>query len=187
VLSVRTGVIVVGCVLVGFAASAGPGLVARAAEPARWGASSIESRGDSVFARDGAQAQGRISELERRVKELEAERAAAALGMASPERLRNELDAATVLNRELAERNRALSLQNHALAQGQLFDPPLPAACDAAPEGADPRAQLRYWAGQLRDAEGGFRRRLTSEQSAALGVLLRPKRPLDPSNPWREP
>jgi hypothetical protein len=173
-LSVRDSLVVVGCVFAGFVTSAGPGLVARAAEPPRWF--------DDTPAPDATvdAAQRRVAQLEQRLKELEA--AAPAGGHTSP-----ELGAVIAQNRDLAARNRVLAAENQALAQHHLFESPAIAAeCEPPPSAADPRAQIRYWAQQLRDSGTGFRGRLTTEQSAAVRVLLRPERELDPQNPWRE-
>jgi hypothetical protein len=94
----------------------------------------------------------------------------------------------SVQNRELEARNRALAAQNQALAHGHAFEPPARAsACAPPPGAADPREQLRYWARRLRDGDsGGLRARLTPDQKAAIQVLLRPERELDPRNPWRD-
>jgi hypothetical protein len=175
-LRVRDSLVVVGCVFAGFVTSAGPGLVARAAEPPRWFADT-PAPGDGASVDAGA-AQRRIAQLEQRLKELEAAATANASG---------ELQAVTAQNRDLAARNRVLAAENQALAQNHLFESPAIAAeCAPPPSGADPRAQIRYWAQQLRDSGSGFHGRLTTEQSAAVQVLLRPERELDPQNPWRE-
>jgi hypothetical protein len=186
-LSLRNGVVVVGCVCVGFMASAGPGLVARAAEPDRWIAS-VTASGDSAFGSDDSAfsadehaAQRRITQLEQQLKELEAQRAAASQ---VPPQVTQELDAVVARNRELAERNRALSAENQSLVQSRLFEPPQ-SACEEPPSGADAKAQLRYWADQLRNPAKGFRGKLTTAQNAALNVLLQEERALDPHNPWR--
>jgi hypothetical protein len=188
-LSVRNGLVVVGCVCVGFVTSAGPGLVARAAEPPRWVDGAIAPSGGAKapsVVTDGDEAQRRIVQLEQRLKELEAERRAATNGAERGEASR-ELEAVVAQNRELTARNRALAVENQALAQSHLFEPPATAtACEPPPSGSDPRAQIRYWAEQLRDGGPAFRGRLTSEQSAAVQVLLRRERELDPRNPWRE-
>ena len=190
-LSVRNGLVVVGCVFVGFVTSAGPGLVARAAEPPRWSELAV-TPSDSTMVRatptaDGGEAQRRIAQLEQRLKQLEAERRgatpdAAAQGKASP-----ELEAMIVHNRQLTARNRALAAENQNLAEGRLFETPAAAtACEPPPNDADPRTQIRYWAERLRDGDTAFHGRLTTEQSAAVQVLLRRERELDPRNPWRE-
>jgi hypothetical protein len=121
-----------------------------------------------------------VAELERRVKELEAERRSAQHSEKSL-----EMKAALARNEELAAKNRALSLENQELAQSRAFEQhrSAGAACEL-PDDADPRAQLRYWAKQMRDGEGALR--LSPEQNAALNVLLRRERHLDPNNPWRE-
>jgi hypothetical protein len=122
-------------------------------------------------------AQRRIAELERRVKELEAERRAQVSQKCS------ELAAVGARNEELEARNLALSLENRELARGREREP---SRADAPPNDADPRAQLRYWAKQVRDGETGARR-LSPEWNSAVSVLLRRERPLDPQNPWHEP
>src|SRR4051812_30212156 len=71
-LSLRTGFVVVGCVLAGFVTSAGPGLVARAAEAPREVEPAL-APSDSALVVGGGEAQGRIAQLEQRLKELEAE------------------------------------------------------------------------------------------------------------------
>lgn len=179
---VRNGLLVLGCITLGFAASAGPGIVARAAEPERWVERTLVPGGDA--------AQRRISELEQAPQERETQRAAsaAAAPAPAPPRDSSELDAVRARNQELVARNRSLSLENQALLQKQLFEPPAAAgACEAPPDGADPRVQLRYWAERLRAGDSGFRGGLTPEQNAALNVLLRRERELDPRNPWRGP
>jgi hypothetical protein len=50
----------------------------------------------------------------------------------------------------------------------------------------DAKEHLRYWAQRMRDEERGFRGRMSSEWNAALNVVLRRDRPLDPRNPWRD-
>src|SRR5262249_32169104 len=153
--------VVLGCVSAGFVISAGPGLVARAAEPDRW-LSAIASDASSVT-REGA-AQRRIAELEQRIKELEAQRGSAPHGAEkSP-----ELAAAVARNQELAARNVALSLENQQLGQSRMSQQ---ATCEP-PHDMDPRAQLRYWAKQIRDGESVFGR-LSPERNAAVNVLLR--------------
>jgi hypothetical protein len=190
-LNVRNGLVVVGCVFVGFVTSAGPGLVARAAEPPRWVDGAIAPSGgiaaSGTTLTEGGVAQRRIAQLEQRLKELEAERRGATPNAPAPSEASRELEALIAHNRELTARNRALSAENQALAQSHLFESPATApACEPPPSGADPRAQIRYWAEQLRDGGPAFRGRLTSEQSAAIQVLLRRERELDPRNPWRE-
>lgn len=186
-LNVRNGLVVVGCVFAGFVTSAGPGLVARAAEPPRWAERALAA-GDSTLpsgtlAAEGGEAQRRIAQLEQRLKELEAERRASPARPAR-DKASDELAAVVAQNRELAARNRALASE---LAQSQLFESPASAGgCEPPPSDADPRAQIRYWAEQLRDSGSSFRGRLTSEQNAAVQVLLRRERELDPRNPWRD-
>jgi hypothetical protein len=182
-MSVRAGFVMVGCVLVGFVTSAGPGLVARAAEPQRWVEALAPGAGTPV--RQGGEPERRIAQLEQRLQQLEAERR----GAAPAGSVRGELQAAIARNNELMASNRALAAENQALAQeSHLFDRPgTPATCGAPASDADPKAQLRYWAERLRENESGFRARLTAEQNAAVNVLLRRERELDPHNPWREP
>jgi hypothetical protein len=185
-LSIRNSCVVVGCVFVGFITSAGPGLVARAAEPQRW-VERARAADDDTSTPSGSEAQRRIAQLEQRLKELETERRGASAGAPAPRHVSGELGAATARNQELLARNRALAAENQALAQSHLFEPRVTAtACEPPPGDADPKAQLRYWAERLRDGDGAFRSRLTSEQNSALNVLLRRERELDPKNPWRE-
>jgi hypothetical protein len=175
-LSLRNGLVVLGCVSVGFIASAGPGFAARAAEPELWVPNAIVP--------GGGDAQRRIAQLEERLREVEAERRGAA--QAGQAQTSAELAAATARNEELVARNRALATENQALVQGQAFErAPLASRCEPVPDGSDPKAQLRYWAERLRDGENGFRGGLSPEQNAALNVLLRRERALDPKNPWR--
>jgi hypothetical protein len=180
-ISMRNGFVVVGCVVVGFLTSAGPGVVARAAEPLRW-AQLVAAPGASSAPVDG---QDRIAQLEQRLKELEAERRVAPDGLARGNT--PELDAVIARNNELTARNRKLTAENQALSQSRLFERTVGASACAPPPGdADPKAQLRYWAERLRDGDSHFRDRLTADQNAALNVLLRRERALDPQNPWRE-
>ncbi|MEY2933412.1 MAG: hypothetical protein RL033_4161 [Pseudomonadota bacterium] len=178
-LDLRKGFVVVGCVAVGFVVSAGPGLVASAAEPDRWVAA-IATDARRSTADEGA-AQRRVAELEQRVKELEAARSGAAKsGETSP-----ELAAAMARSEALEQRNRTLSVENQELAQSRAVGR-RSAACEA-PDGEDPKVQLRYWATRMRDNESGFRGRVSSEWNGALNVLLKQERSLDPHNPWRQP
>jgi len=175
-MNVRTGFVFLGCVLIGFVTSAGPSLVARAAEPQRWAEAFAPTDGTAA---DGDEAQQRIVQLEQRLKELEAERRAAGPSGSA-------LEAAIARNNELQASNRALTAENQALVQeSHLFDRRDGHTCASPPNGADAKAQLRYWAEQLREGDSGFRARLTAEQNAAVNVLLRRERELDP-NPWRE-
>jgi hypothetical protein len=184
-MSVRSGFVIVGCVFVGFVTSAGPGLVARAAEPQRWVAGGLSSSEDTTVV-EGGEAQRHIAQLEQRLKELEAERRGAAPGGPTGGQVSGELDAVVARNNELLESNRALAAENQALAQSHLFERRASrTACESPPSDADPKAQLRYWAERLRDGDSGFRDRLTAEQNAAVNVLLRRERELDPHNPWR--
>ena len=172
-LDVRRGVLLVACVSSGFIISAGPGLLARAAEPSRW---------SSAFADEAAAsgslagtAQRRIAELESRVKELESERAQR--GADKPADLAQ--------NAELMARNRQLSLENQELV-GRGFEQSSRLRTCEPPTGEDPKAQLRYWARQLRDDDASVGR-LSTDWNNALNLLLRQPRPLDRRNPWREP
>ena|SRR6188508_1599294 len=169
-LDVPRGLVIVGCVSVGFIISAGPGLVARAAEPAGW---------SHAIAADAsaAAAQIRIAELEQRVRELEGH------GGTGSAQASAELTAAMARNEELAARNHALSLENQELARARALAQP---ATSEPPSLAEPKAQLRYWAQQIRDGETVFGR-LSPEWKHAVNVLLRRERQLDPQNPWREP
>jgi hypothetical protein len=177
-LDVRRSIVVVGCIAVGFIVSAGPGLVARAAEPERW-AGAIAADASKATAAAGAAAQRRIVELERRVKELEASLRAGASGDEA-------LAAAQARTEALAAHNRALSLENQELAHKAAAGAQGSTSC-GLPEGTDAKEQLRYWAQRMRDDERGFRGRMSSEWNAALNVVLRRDRPLDPRNPWRDP
>jgi hypothetical protein len=190
-LSVRNGLVVVGCVFVGFVTSAGPGLVARAAEPPRWAelavAPGVSTPVPGTMTADSGDAQRRIVQLEQRLKELEAERSRATPDTAARGKATHELEVMIAHNRELAARNRALAAENQALAEGHLFETPASnSACEPPPNAADPRAQIRYWAERLRDGDTAFQGRLTSEQNAAVQILLRRERELDPRNPWRD-
>ena len=95
----RSALVVVGCVFVGFAFSAGPGLVASAAEPERWVGTIT---GMSPSAQGGGDPQRRIVELEQRVKELEAERLGAAKSAPAPQEVSRELATAIARSEELA-------------------------------------------------------------------------------------
>jgi len=190
-LSLRNGLVVVGCVFVGFVTSAGPGLVARAAEPPRWAdivlAPSAGAAAQGMASVEGGEAQRRIAQLEQRLKELEAQQSGAAPAGADGGKASRELEAAVAHNRELTARNRALAAENQALAQSHLFETPATVtACEPPPSDADPRAQIRYWAERLRDGDTAFHGRLTTEQNAAVQVLLQRQRELDPRNPWRD-
>jgi hypothetical protein len=180
-LELRRGLLLAACVSVGFVISAGPGLMARAAEPVRW--IPMLAPPPSATATPDASAQNRIAELELRIQELEAERRAQQQvgGQRS-----SELAAAIARNEQLVARNLALSLENQELARAHAFDPSAPAPAVQPPSDADPRAQLRYWAKQLREGETTFRR-LPPDWNAAVNVLLRRERELDPQNPWRAP
>jgi cell division protein FtsB len=183
-ISVRSGFVVVGCVAVGFLTSAGPGVVARAAEPLRWvGVGTAPGAGASV---GEASAQSRIAQLEQRLKELEAERQAESASGRTHGNVAEQLDASLARNDELQARNRALAAENQTLTQNHLFERPVRATACPPPDDADAKAQLRYWAERLRAGGSQFRDRLTVSQNAALNVLLRPERELDPQNPWRE-
>jgi hypothetical protein len=177
-LDVRRGLIVVACVSVGFVISAGPGLVARAAEPHRWVASLVDDANADTDTSSEEGAQRRVAQLEQRIKELEAERSGKRAEKSS------ELSAAKARNDELASRNRELSLENQELVSHG-FDRPVAAVTCAAPSDSDPRAQLRYWAKQLRDDESTAGR-LSNDWKNAVNLLLRHPRQLDPHNPWRD-
>lgn len=155
--------------------------MARAAEPVRWIPTLAPD--SSATATPDAAARLRIAQLELRIAELEAERRAQQQvgGQRS-----SELAAAIARNEQLVARNLALSIENQELARSRAFDPSAPAPDVQPPSDADPRAQLRYWAKQIRDGETSFRR-LSPDWSAAVNVLLRRERQLDPQNPWREP
>ena len=175
-LNVRRGVVVVACVSVGFVISAGPGLVARAAEPNRWVNSfAADANLDTDMSSDDG-AQDRIVQLEQRIKELEAERSRRRAD-------KSELNAAKALHEELASRNRELSLENQELLS-RGFDHAVANASCVPPSDADPKAQLRYWAQQLRDDESSVGR-LSNDWKNAVNLLLRRPRQLDPHNPWR--
>lgn len=174
IFDVRRGLVVITCVSVGFVVSAGPSLVARAAEPDRW-SRAIATDARANAASDDA-AHRRIAELERRLKELDSQQRGE----------KSELATAKARNEKLVERNIALSLENQELVQSRAFEQPArdSAACET-PSGDDPMAQLRYWAKQLRDSETGSGK-LSPERNAAINVLLRRERQLDPHNPWRQ-
>jgi hypothetical protein len=176
VRNVQSTVVVVGCVALGFLASAGPGIVARAAEPVRWAEPLIVP---------GAE-QHRVAQLGPQPKALEAARSETSPApLAAP--LAEELaerDALVARNQELVAHNQALALQNQALAQSQAAAA-RGEACAPPPAGVDPKEQLRYWGERLRSGDYGFRGGLSPEQMAALNVLMRRERPLDPRNPWR--
>lgn len=176
-LDVRRGLVVVACVSVGFIISAGPGLVARAAEPNRWVNSFAPDANADLEATSEEGAQHHIARLEQRIKELEAERSGRRAEKSS------ELSAAKARYEELAARNRELSLENQELVSHG-FDRPVTAASCSPPSDADPKAQLRYWARQLRDDESTTGR-LSSDWRNAVNLLLRHPRQLDPHNPWR--
>ena len=179
-LNVRRSLVVVACVSVGFIISAGPGLVARAAEPNRWVSSFIADANTDADTDTTSEegAQHRIAQLEQRIKELESERSGRRAERAS------ELSAAKTRNEELASRNRELSLENQELVS-RGFDHQVTAASCSPPSDADPKAQLRYWAKQLRDDESTAGR-LSNDWRNAVNLLLRRPRQLDPHNPWRE-
>lgn len=182
----RNCIVVVGCVCVGFIASAGPGLVARAAEPDRWVENALAPADDDATPSSDGEARHRIAQLEQQLKDLEAAAPGSARAASTPQ-APGELDAALARNQELMARNGALAAQNQELTQSHLFEPPVAdIECEPPPGDADPKVQLRYWAERLRDGDGGFRNRLTPEQNAAVNVLLRRERELDPRNPWRD-
>ena len=82
-------------------------------------------------------------------------------------------------NQELTRLNRALLLENHVL-ELQAHS----AGMCTPPDGEDPKTQLLFWADRLRSSEHGLRGGLSAAQATALGVLLRPKRPIDRNIPW---
>lgn len=176
-LSLRQALVVVGCISIGFVVSAGPGFAARSSEPERWvGAVRPAVRSAAL---EGA-AKRRIAQLEQQLEELElSERAA----LESSGEKSLELAAARARNEELADRNLSLTLENQELAQGRAFE----RAICVPPDEADPRAQLRYWARQMRDGGTGFSGGLPPEWHTALNLLMRRDRSLDPQNPWRQP
>jgi hypothetical protein len=177
-LDVRRGLVVVACVSAGFIISAGPGLVARAAEPNRWVNSFAPDANAGLESDSEEGAQQRIARLEQRIRELEAERSGKRAEKFS------ELSAAKARNEELASRNRELSLENQEL-MSRGFDQSVRAASCAAPSDADPKAQLRYWAKLVRDDESTAGR-LPNDWKNAVNLLLRRPRQLDPHNPWRD-
>ncbi len=174
-LSFRQALVVAGCISFGFAVSAAPRLIARSSEPERW----VGAIRPDVAAGELQAAQRRISELDEQIAELELRQRRAA---ESSSETSLELAAAIARNEELAARNLALTLENEELAQSRAFQ----AIC-VAPDEADPREQLRYWAKLMRDGESGFRAGLPPEWRTALNLLIRRDRPLDPNNPWGEP
>jgi hypothetical protein len=175
-VQVSRGLVLVGCVSVGFVISAGPGLVARAAEPDRWVSSIVAS----ATAAQTEAAQRRIAELEQKVKDLEAQSHVQLATAKSAE------VAALARTEELAARNRELILENQELAQSRMFEASQPASSAVqSTNDADPRVQLRYLARQIRDGEANSRR-LSPRLNAAVNVILRGERELDPNNPWRE-
>jgi len=178
-LEVHRALVLVACVSTGFVISAGPGLVARAAEPERW-VDAIAATASTAATPDDA-AQRRIAELEQRIAELEAERRA--LAAAKPA----GFAAGVARDEELAARHLAQPIDKRELGQSRTSDASALHSADQQPSsGADAREQLRYWAKQIRDGEADSRR-LSPEATAAVNVLLRRERELDPHNPWREP
>jgi hypothetical protein len=174
----RRDLVLIGCVSVGFVISAGRGLVARAAEPDRWARAIAASASTTGAAEDAAQR--RIAELEQRVRELEAERHAPPSDAKSAERA-----AVTARSDELAARNLVLATKSQEGGQRRSLGSFDSGAC-RPPGDADPKAQLRYWAQQIRAGETSSRR-LSPEWNAAVNVLVRGERQLDPRNPWRDP
>ena len=179
-LALHRGLVLVACVSAGFVISAGPGLIASAAEPDVWVkaiTANTTTPSASAPVAPEATARLRIAELEQRVKELEAERRAQPGGQSA------ELAAIIARNEELAARNLALAVKNQELEASRLFEPPAPVPV-IQPSDADPRAQLRYWAQLIRDDEATSGR-LSPEMNTAVNLLLRRERQLDPQNPWR--
>jgi len=173
-LSARQALLVVGCIGVGFFVSAGPRLAACSSEPERW----VGAVRPAVSTGEAA-AQRRIKQLEQQVEALEVAQRDA-VGRDGEKAL--ELAAARARSEELADRILSLTLENQELAQSRAFEH---AIC-VPPEDANPRAQLRYWARQMRDGESGFRGGLPPEWHTALNLLIRRDRLLDPQNPWRQ-
>jgi hypothetical protein len=173
-LKLGRGLALVACVSAGFVISAGPGVLARAAEPDRW-VRAFGADPSATAASDDA-AQRRIAELAQRVKELEAQRPAT-----EPAGKSSELAAATARNQELEARNLALSLENQELQQRRARQA---SAASPPSDDADAKTQLRYWARQIQD--GNTSVRLSSAWNGALNVILRRDRELDPHNPWRQ-
>ena len=161
--------------MVGFLVSAGPGLVARAAEPERWR--------ERLMVDLASGEAPRVAQLARGHEGLEPAGPGSAsghAGSASAPSTAAERDALLAQNEELLRQNRALLLENRALADARARA----AATCTPPDGEDPKAQLLYWGERLRHGGNGLRGGLNSTQAAALGVLLRPARPLDRDNPW---
>ena len=172
------GIALVACVSAGFVISAGPGVLARAAEPDRW-VKAFTAEASATPASEDA-AQRRIAELAQRVKELEAQRPAQQTAGKSP-----ELAAAVARNEELAARNHALSVENQELLQSRTLGASTSALAAFEPANpADAKAQLRYWARQLQDGNPSFT--LSPAWNGALNVILRRERELDRNNPWRD-
>jgi hypothetical protein len=171
------GIALVACVSAGFVISAGPGVLARAAEPDRW-VKAFAAEASATPASEDA-AQRRIAELAQRVKELEAQRPAQQTAGTSP-----ELAAIVARNEELAARNHALSVANQELQSRTLRASASASAAFEPANPADAKAQLRYWARQLQDGNPSFT--LSPAWNGALNVILRRERELDLNNPWRE-
>ncbi len=122
----------------------------------------------------------RLAELERRL--LEMEQAARADAAKAPERaeLEDKVDLLIAQNQLLlAQRPELASVQQSPPAQSASA---AGGACSVDVQ-ADPREQLRFWAERVREDTTRWRGGLSTAQSEALNVLLRP-RSLDPSNPW---
>lgn len=168
----------VACVSAGFVISAGPGVVARAAEPERWIRAFAAQPNATATSEDAAQR--RIAELTQRVKELEAQRPATQTAGKS-----SELAAVTARNRELVARNLALSVEHQELLHSRALESSHSAsAAFPPPDVADAKEQLRYWARQIQDRKTSFT--LSPAWNGALNVILRRERELDPHNPWRD-
>jgi hypothetical protein len=173
------GLALVACVSAGFVISAGPGVVARAAEPDRWIRAFTADASAAPTTEDAAQR--RIAELAQRVRELEAQRPAQ-----QPSGKSSELAAAVARNAELVARNQALAVENQELLQNRTLRASASASAAFEPaSAADAKEQLRYWARQIQDGNPSFT--LSPAWNGALNVILRRERELDTNNPWREP
>jgi hypothetical protein len=121
--------------------------------------------------------QVRLAELERRLVQMEQAARADAAKASERGGLGDKLDLLIAQNQLLlAQRPELASVQSQRVASSP------DAACDADGD-ADPREQLRFWAERVREDTTRWRGGLSTAQSEALNVLLRP-RSLDPSNPW---
>jgi hypothetical protein len=116
-----------------------------------------------------------IAELEWRLRELEAQRDAESRRGASRQlaAVVDRLDALLEQNQRLVHASGTAGVEASSTCSSE-----------GSADGADPKAHLRYWAERLRNGSNGFRGGLSPEQNAALHVLLRRERLLDPQNPW---